>query len=538
MSGLLGKVVRIDAEGAAPSLAALPELAAQVASQWKVSRANAAKPGECRVLYPSSFHPVAAVASGEQAGAPQTGPDALPSPNVFLRNERLEETRLAAAKGVRALRDLGKVNEEGQCIEVDSFASAHAAAVGATLGLWNVNHFKTRGSAPAWSLPLEKQGGRHIEAVPIHGPVSSEQKKSLRDDGDELASSATPLSWYTGEVYARAQNWSRELQETPANLLTPTIFAHRIMDAFKHVPHTKVVVHDADWAREQNMNLFLSVAQGSEQPCKFVEIQYHGAPDAKAAPLALVGKGITFDTGGTSLKPSAGMDLMRADMGGAAAVVASTLAMAQLGLPINVVTVTPLTENMPSGRATKPGDIFQARNGLTVLVDNTDAEGRLVLADALSYVTDVYAPHTVIDVATLTGACVMALGDVYSGVFTEAESLWQELKTAGEAEHDLCWRMPLTDRYLPQISKLNADLVNTGGRPAGSCTAAIFLKQFVHGLEDRAKGEAARVRYAHIDIAGSMEAAANTLNDYQSKGLTGRPVRALIEFARRLAFSS
>lgn len=319
--------------------------------------------------------------------------------------------------------------------------------------------------------------------------------------------------------------------------MTPTIFAERIVAAFKNVPNTEVIVRDADWVRDQKMNLFLSVAQGSEQPLKFVEVHYHGAPDKDAAPLAFVGKGITFDTGGISIKPGAGMDLMRADMGGAAAAVASTLAIAQLGLPINVSTFTPLTENMPSGKATKPGDIFEARNGLTVQVDNTDAEGRLVLADAISYASDVYKPHTLVDIATLTGACVIALGDVYSGVFTETEELWQELKTASETEHDLCWRMPLADSFLPQISKTNADLVNTGGRPAGSCTAAIFLKQFVTGLEDRAKGETAKVRYAHIDIAGSMEAASNTINDYQGKGLTGRPVRALVEFARRLSYA-
>lgn len=161
---------------------------------------------------------------------------------------------------------------------------------------------------------------------------------------------------------------------------------------------------------------------------------------------------------------------------------------------------------MPSGRATKPGDIFEARNGLTVQVDNTDAEGRLVLADAISYTTDVFKPHTLVDIATLTGAAVIALGDVYSAVFTESDALWQQLKIAADAEHDLHWRMPLTDSYLPQISKTNADLVNTGGRSAGSCTAAIFLKQFVSGLEDRAKGAdgVASVKYAHIDIAGSM----------------------------------
>lgn len=538
MTNLIGKVVRIDGDGLAPAIAAaLPEVAAQIAAQWQRSRASSAKTGELRVLYPSDSVPIAAVALGEQKEASKTGPDALPPANVFLRNEDLERTRLAAAKGARALRELGQ-DDGRRVVEIDSFSSPHAAAVGANLGLWVVNHFKTRGPAPAWGKLPEEQGGRHIEVQSLTGATSDTDKKELRDDGDDLSSSGTPLSWYTGEVYARAQNLSRELQETAANLLNPTLFAERISNLFKHVPNTQVMIRDADWAREQRMNLFLSVAQGSDQPCKFVEMHYHGAPDADAAPLALVGKGVTFDSGGISIKPGKGMDLMRADMGGAAAVVATTLAIAQLGLPINVVAVTPLTENMPSGRATKPGDIFEARNGLTVQVDNTDAEGRLILADALSYVSDTYAPHTVIDVATLTGACVIALGDIYSGVFTDTDSLWRELKVASEAEHDLCWRMPLTDMYLPQISKTNADLVNTGGPSAGSCTAAVFLKQFVHGLENRAEGQPAKVRYAHIDIAGSMEAAANTLNDYQGKGLTGRPVRALIEFARRLAYQA
>ena len=524
----LGRVLSVDIQGKASTLSSEAETAAQVNAQWSVSRACASKAGELRVLYPSNSGPVAAVAAGEQHSAPVSSPDTLPVAEEFLRNERLERTRLAAAKGVRALRSLGK--NEGPCsVAVDAFDSAHAAATGAILGLWEANHFKTRNGGK-WGQPADEQGGRHIQVKPL---VSGD---ALKDSGDPLASSATQLSWQTGEVYARAQNWARELADTPANLLTPTMLAERIVSAFKNVPNTSVAVHDADWAREQRMNLFLSVAQGSEQPCKFVEIKYQGAPDTNAAPLAFVGKGITFDSGGISLKPGAGMDLMRGDMGGAAAVLASTLAVAQLGLPINVVTVTPLTENMPSGCATKPGDVFQARNGLTVTVDNTDAEGRLVLADALSYVSEVHKPHTVIDVATLTGACLIALGDVYTGIFTETDSLWQEIKAAGEAEHDLCWRMPLSDLYLPQVSKASADLVNTGGRPAGASTAAIFLKQFVHGLEDRATGTAPTVRYAHVDIAGTMETGANTVSDYQSKGMTGRPARAMIEFARRLAY--
>lgn len=166
---------------------------------------------------------------------------------------------------------------------------------------------------------------------------------------------------------------------------------------------------------------------------------------------------------------------------------------------------------MPSGKATKPGDIVIAKNGLSIEVDNTDAEGRLVLADALTYVSETYSPHTLIDVATLTGACVIALGDVYSAAFTESDSLWKELKAAGEAESDPFWRMPLDDAFLRQISSSNADLCNTGGRPAGSATAAIFLKQFVVGLEERGAAEP-KIRYSHLDIAGSMVSCMNAVS--------------------------
>ncbi|WFD35047.1 hypothetical protein MCUN1_001895 [Malassezia cuniculi] len=536
MAPVFGKVVAIGAQGTPEALQSDAQTAQQVSSQWKASGASADKANEFRLLFPESG-PVAALAIGKQNGAPTTAPDALPSESDFLRDERLERSRLAAGKGVRAIRDLRGGVVEPFSVGVDSFSSPHAAATGANLGLWSVNHLKTRGALAAHGKETELQGGRHVTAVPIDGAETDAEKKKLVDADDELKNTGTPLSWWTGEVYARAQNWARELQELPSNIITPTAFAERVSATFKNIPNTQVIVRDEDWARSENMNLFLSVAHGSDEPLRFVEVHYRGAPDADAQPLAIVGKGITFDTGGISIKPGAGMDLMRADMGGAAVAVSTVRAIAELGLPINVVAVTPLTENMPSGHATKPGDIFVARNGLTVQVDNTDAEGRLILADAISYASDTFKPHTLLDVATLTGAAVIALGDVYSAVFTENDALWKELKRAGEAEHDLHWRMPLTDSYLAQISKTNADLVNTGGRPGGSCTAAIFLKQFVHGLEDRAAGAAPTVRYAHIDIAGSMEAAVNTINDYQSKGLTGRPVRALVEFARRLSYA-
>ncbi|KDN42980.1 putative cytosol aminopeptidase [Tilletiaria anomala UBC 951] len=526
-----------------------------VSAQWAASRADSTKPGQLRVFHPfqASAPTVAAVSLGTQRAAPSTAPDALPKPQTFLRNEMLERTRLAAAKGARALRDLGapsagaeekkdKKQPTKRTIAIDGMYSPHAAAVGANLSLFTFNHFKTRGAPEkaGFNVPVELKGGQEIAVVPL-------QEGNCNDEGDELKDviaaggdgGVPQLSWQTGEVYAQAQNWARELKETPANMMTPTIFAKRVVDAFKGLANTSVTVHDEDWARAKGMNVFLSVTAGTEQPAKFVEITYDGASSPDAPKLALVGKGVCFDSGGISLKPGAGMKLMRADMGGAASVVAVMRAIAELKLPINVVAATPLVENLPSGSATKPGDIIEAMNGLTVEVDNTDAEGRLILSDALTYISREYKPHTLLDVATLTGAILHALGHHYSGVFVEDESLWQELKAAGEAEKDLFWRMPLDDEYLRYIDSSNADLCNRG-TPAGSACAAIFLKQFVDGLEDRSKLSAnadegkPTVRYGHIDIAGTMETKQPT--DYQSSSmLTGRPTRALIEFARRFA---
>jgi len=279
------------------------------------------------------------------------------------------------------------------------------------------------------------------------------------------------------------------------------------------------------------MRTFLSVTRGSAEPAKFLEIHYKGASSPNAKPLVLVGKGITFDTGGISIKSAADMKLMRGDMGGAAAVVAAALAIAQLKLPINVVVLTPLAENMPSATATKPGDIIYAMNGKSVEVDNTDAEGRLVLSDAIYYGSTEFNPHTLIDVATLTYAMDIALGEVFTGVFTNSDALWERLHAAGETEYDRFWRLPLDEDYGPQIYSSNADLQNTGGKPGGACTAALFLKAFVHGVEPTDGSEP--LAWAHIDIAGTMEATRPT--PYLGRGMTGSSVRALVEYARRLA---
>ncbi|KAF8597740.1 hypothetical protein BDV93DRAFT_452379 [Ceratobasidium sp. AG-I] len=406
-----------------------------------------------------------------------------------------EPVRKAVGTGLKKLRDAGATT-----VLIDAKDQLHAAAVGAHLSLFKFNHLKT---------------GKN-DAVP--------SVTVLKPDAD----SSGELNWDTGVQYAAAQNLSRELMELPANMLTPTKFCERLTKEFEGVKNVELIIRDKEWAKEKNMNTFLSVTHGTSEPPKFLEIHYKGG-QSDAQPLVFVGKGITFDSGGISLKPGANMKLMRGDMGGAAAVSSATLAIAKLGLPLNLITLIPLTENMPGPSATKPGDVIYAINGKTVEVDNTDAEGRLVLSDTLWYGSTTFKPHTIIDCATLTGAMDVALGSVYTGVFSTSDELWSELNAAGEAEHDRFWRMPLDEAYGPQIYSSNADLCNTGGKSAGSCTAALFLKSFVSGID----GDEPSVRWAHVDMAGTMESPRGEA--YQEKGMTGRPVRAFVEFARRLS---
>ena len=262
------------------------------------------------------------------------------------------------------------------------------------------------------------------------------------------------------------------------------------------------------------MGSYLSVAAGSAQPPKFIVLRYHGGGRQK--PIALVGKGITFDTGGISLKPGAGMERMKGDMTGAAAVIASMQAIARLAPAVNVIAVAPCTENMPGGNATKPGDVVYAMDGQSIEVLNTDAEGRLVLADGLAYARREGAT-TLIDIATLTGAMNVALGSVRIGTFANNDRLYQELERASTASGERLWRMPLDAEYFELIKSDVADLKNTGGAAAGSITAAKFLERFAHDTP-----------WAHLDIAAVMDAAAD--RGEQVKGNTGRPVRTLVHF--------
>ena len=303
---------------------------------------------------------------------------------------------------------------------------------------------------------------------------------------------------------------AREWGNRPANHSTPTMLA----DAAKRLskwPRIQCKVHGpADVAR-LGMGAFLAVAKGSDEPLRFIELRYNGT-DKKQAPVVIVGKGITFDTGGISLKPAAEMDEMKFDMCGAASVLGVFQALGELQPTVNVVGLIPACENMPDGRAVKPGDVVTSMSGQTIEVLNTDAEGRLVLCDVLTY-AERFKPSALVDVATLTGACVIALGGVRSGLFSNNDALADELDKAGQAAQDLCWRMPLDEEYSEGLKSNFADMGNVAGRAGGSITAAKFLQKFV--------GE---TPWAHLDIAGTA------WRSGAAKGSTGRPVPLLVHY--------
>jgi leucyl aminopeptidase len=259
------------------------------------------------------------------------------------------------------------------------------------------------------------------------------------------------------------------------------------------------------------MHALLSVTRGSRQPAKLITLEYRGGAK-KQKPVVLVGKGLTFDSGGISLKPGAEMDEMKYDMCGAASVLGTMLAIAEMKLPINVVAVIPSSENMPDGAASKPGDIVTSMAGLTIEILNTDAEGRLILCDALTYAAR-FEPDTVVDIATLTGACVIALGGVASGLFSNQDKLARQLLEAGDYANDKAWQLPLWDEYQSQLDSNFADMQNIGGRAAGSVTAACFLSRFTKNYH-----------WAHLDIAGSA------WKSGKDKGSTGRPVPLLAQY--------
>lgn len=314
-----------------------------------------------------------------------------------------------------------------------------------------------------------------------------------------------------GQAIAKGVDFARELGNLPGNVCTPSYLANEAKRLARGQTALSVKVLEEKAMKELGMGSLLSVSAGSDQPAKLIVLEYKGG-NKKDAPFALVGKGITFDTGGISIKPGAGMDEMKFDMCGAASVLGTFKALVELLPAINVVGIIAASENMPSGSATKPGDIVTSMSGQTIEVLNTDAEGRLVLCDALTY-TERFKPKTVIDIATLTGACVVALGNHASGLFSNNEALAQAILKAGQAANDRAWQMPLWDDYQKQLDSNFADIANIGGPAGGSITAACFLSRFTRNFA-----------WAHLDIAGTA------WHSGAAKGATGRPVPLLVQY--------
>jgi leucyl aminopeptidase len=314
-----------------------------------------------------------------------------------------------------------------------------------------------------------------------------------------------------GEAVAAGSALARTLGNRPPNICTPSHLASEARALARRHQKLSVRVVEQAQMKRLGMGAFLAVARGSREAPKLVVLSYRGGKQG-AAPVALVGKGVTFDTGGVSLKPSGAMDEMKFDMCGAASVLGTMEVVARLGLPINVVALVAATENMPDGNATRPGDVVTSMSGQTVEILNTDAEGRLILCDTLTYAAR-FKPDTVIDVATLTGACVVALGGQASGLWSNDDALAAQLLDAGAFSGDRAWRMPLWSEYEESLRSNFADLANVGGRDAGAVTAAVFLGRF-----------ARKYRWAHLDIAGTA------WKQGKAKGATGRPVPLLSQF--------
>jgi leucyl aminopeptidase len=329
--------------------------------------------------------------------------------------------------------------------------------------------------------------------------------------GDARAAKTAAEGLRQGAAIGSGLKVARDLANLPPNVCTPTYMGIRTQQMAKEFPSLKAKIFDEAAIKALKMGAFLAVSQGSAQPPRLIVCEYRGTRK-ETAPICLIGKGITFDSGGISLKEPPGMDEMKFDMSGGAAVLGAVRAAAELKLPINVVAIVAAAENMPSGGAVKPADIVTTMSGQTVEVLNTDAEGRLVLCDAITF-SRRYKPATVVDVATLTGACIVALGNQISGLMSNTPALAQELESAGLRADDRAWRMPIGEEYADLLKSNFADIANVGGREGGACTAASFLGKFAKDL-----------KWAHLDVAGTAWLSGS------QKGSTGRPVPLLVDF--------
>jgi leucyl aminopeptidase len=359
----------------------------------------------------------------------------------------------------------------------------------------------------AWRF-LELKTGEEPEGTP---PQVTTLSLFSQGDADQAR-----LGVRIGLAQARGENLARTLQARPGNVATPSHLAEEARRIARE-NKLKVTILGPREMEAEGMGALLAVAQGSEQEPRLIVLEHRGGRKTDP-PLVLVGKGLTFDSGGISIKPASGMEEMKYDMSGGAAVLGALQAVAELAVPLNVVGIVPSSENLLSGRAVKPGDVIRTREGKTVEVVNTDAEGRLILADALSYARG-FEPAAMVDCATLTGACVVALGQVASGVLGSSEPLVEELRAAGDRAGQRCWPLPLWKEYREQLESAVADLMNVGGKPAGTITAAMFLKEFTGA-----------VPWAHLDIAGTAYGEGKL--SYQRKGGLGVPTRLLVEWVR------
>ncbi|MEX0890709.1 MAG: leucyl aminopeptidase [Gemmatimonadota bacterium] len=378
------------------------------------------------------------------------------------------------------------------------YLAALAAVEAALLASWHFRELKTS-SSDERSTPL-------ATLTLVAG--SDDEARELRGAADY------------GTVLGRAANLARELATRPGNSATPSFLAD-VAGRIAEARGMKLTVLDRAAMEKEGMHALLAVARGSQEEPRFIVLEHQGGTEG-AAPLVLVGKGVTFDSGGISIKPAASMEDMKYDMSGAAAVLAAMDGIGELELSANVVGIVPCTENLPSGTALKPGDVIGSHLGSTIEVINTDAEGRLILADALSYARR-FEPAAILDAATLTGAVVIGLGHHAIGLMGNHGDLLSEVRAAGQRTGERCWPLPLWDEYRPQLDSDVADIKNSGGRPAGSITAGWFLKAFV---EDATP-------WAHLDIAGTAYRAEGT--SYLPKGATGAPTRLFIEWVRARA---
>jgi len=409
-----------------------------------------------------------------------------------------EGVRRMAGRAVRAAEKLRLTAVSILLDGLDAVAAeerAQAAAEGAGLATWRFDELKSDDAEDPVVV---------VEAVDLLGQSGTQG----------YAEGAL-----AGAAIARGANFARTLQQRPGNIATPTHLADEaVRMAGAH--GLEATVFDEARMREEGMHALLSVTRGSEEEARFIILEHRGGA-ADEAPLVLVGKGLTFDSGGISLKPPAGMEEMKYDMSGGAAVIGAMQVIAELGVRANVVGLVPSSENMPSGTSTKPGDVISSLAGKTIEVINTDAEGRLILADALAWGVRL-KPAAMVDCATLTGSVIIALGHHAAAVMGTDDGVVEELRAAGDASGERCWPLPLWDEYRKQLDTPNADIQNVGGRPGGSITAGAFLREFV---ED--------VPWAHLDVAGTSWGDGSL--SYQRKGALGFPTRLLVEWVRSRA---